>query len=110
MLADSKNAEDIQVLDLRGVSTITDYFVICSGGSMPHLKAIYREVKEKLKEEHEVHPYLSDGQPESQWIVLDYGDVMVHIFHRSKRDHWALESLWSDTPRLDWAAAEPAQA
>lgn len=103
--ADEKKAEDIKVLDLRGISTITDYFVICSGSSMPHLKAIRKEIREKLKEEHGVDPQFSDGNPESQWIVLDYGDVMVHIFHRSKRELYALDDLWSDAPRVELAAA-----
>ena len=86
ILADSKQAEDIRVLDLRDVSTITDFFVICSGGSTPHLKAIHKEIREKLKEEHGITPHSSEGNIESHWVVLDYGDVMVHIFHRSKRD------------------------
>jgi len=100
--ADEKQAEDIRVLDLRGISSITDYFVICTGGSMPHLKAIRKEIHEKLKEDQGIHPQYSDGNPESMWMVLDYGNVMVHIFHRSKRELYALEDLWSDAPRLDW--------
>ncbi len=108
--ADNKNADDIQILDLRGVSTITDFFVICSGGSMPHLKAIQKEIREKLKEEHDLVPHLSEGQPESLWVVLDYVDVMVHIFHHTKRGHYALETLWSDAPRIEFTPSVAAQA
>ncbi len=98
--ADDKQAEEITVLDLRGISTITDFFVICSGSSKPHLKAIQREIRERLKEEKETTTYSSDGKPESEWVVLDYGDVIVHIFHQTKRDHFALEDLWGDAPRI----------
>ena len=73
---------------------------------MPHLKAIRKEVREQLKVEHEVVQQYSDGKAESLWMVLDYGDVIVHIFHREKRDLYALEDLWSDAPRVEWQAAE----
>lgn len=108
-LAWQKKAEDIVILDLRGLSNITDYFVICSGTSKPHLKAIRTEVKAKLRDQSGVAASSADGEPESQWMVLDYGDVIVHIFHRSRRDFFALEDLWSDAPRVDWAP-EPATA
>lgn len=100
--ADEKQAEDIRILDLRGISTITDYFVICTGGSMPHLKAIRKEIREKLKEEHGLAAMSSDGNAETQWIVLDYSDVLVHIFHKSRRDHYALEELWGDAPVIEF--------
>ena len=100
--ADDKQAEEIVVLDLQGISTITDFFVICSGSSKPHLKAIQREIREKLKDEHETAPIsAADGKPESEWIVLDYGDVIVHVFHSEKREHFALEDLWGDAPRVE---------
>ena len=102
--ADNKQAEDIRVLDLRGLSTITDFFVLCTGTSLPHLKAIRREIQEKTSSIHEVKPYSSEGNPESHWIVLDYGDVVVHIFHTEKRGVYALEDLWSDAPQIEWRA------
>lgn len=98
--ADGKQAEDIVILDLTGISTITDFFVICTGGSLPHLKAIRRGVAEKLLEEHEVKDFARDGAPESHWMILDYGDVILHVFHEDKRDNYALEDLWSDAPRV----------
>ena len=99
--ADDKLAEEITLLDLRGLSSITDFFLICSGTSRPHLKAIHGEIRDKLKNEHSIAPQHSDGQGDSQWVVLDYTDVMVHIFHHSRRSHFALEDLWGDAPRVE---------
>lgn len=90
------------VLDLREISTFTDFFVICSAGSEPQLKAIAGEIEARLKEEHGVRPIAVDGFPASQWIVLDYLQVVVHIFHREKRAFYSLEDLWGDAPRLEW--------
>ena len=88
------------VLDLREISTFTDFFVICSGTSEPHLKAIAGEIETRLREDHKTRPAAVDGFPTSQWIVLDYLQVIVHVFHREKRDFYSLEDLWSDAPRL----------
>jgi ribosome-associated protein len=88
------------VLDLREISSFTDYFLICSGTSEPHLKAIAGELQGRLRDEHDVRPHAVDGFPMSQWIVLDYSGVVVHIFHQSKREFYSLEDLWSDAPRL----------
>ena len=87
-------------LDLRGISSFTDFFVICSGTSEPHLKAIAGEVQERLKKDQGVSPSAVDGYPMSQWIVIDFYDVLVHIFHTEKRAFYSLEDLWSDAPRL----------
>ena len=87
-------------LDLRGISSFTDFFVICSGTSEPHLKAIINEVEERLRKDHGIRPSAIDGFPASQWIVADYSDVVLHIFHTSKRSYYSLEDLWSDAPRL----------
>ncbi|MEM0896276.1 MAG: ribosome silencing factor [Verrucomicrobiota bacterium] len=94
--ADDKQADDIRILDLRGISSITDYFVICTGTSMPHLKAIRREIDEKIGEHHGLEPYSKEGTPESHWVVIDYGDVIAHVFHSEQRAQFALEDLWSD--------------
>lgn len=88
-------------IDLRGISTFTDFFIICSGTSEPHLKAIASELREKLREDYDVKPLAVDGFPVSQWVVADYSDVVVHIFNRDKRDFYSLEDLWSDAPRLE---------
>jgi ribosome-associated protein len=97
------------LLDLRGISTFTDFFVLCSGTSEPHLKAIAQEIETKLKEEHAIRAVAIDGFPASQWIVLDYLQVVVHIFHRDKRDFYSLEDLWGDAPRIAWESTAPAR-
>jgi ribosome-associated protein len=87
-------------IDLRGISSFTDFFVICSGTSEPHLKAIAGEIEESLKKDNKISPVAVDGYPMSHWIVIDYSDVVVHIFHEQKRSFYSLEDLWSDAPRL----------
>ncbi len=98
------------VLDLREISTFTDFFVICSGTSEPHLKAIAGAIESGLREEHGVRPAAVDGFPASQWIVLDYMQVIVHVFHQERRDFYSLEDLWSDAPRLEIAGLEQGTA
>ena len=88
------------VMDLRGISTFTDFFVLCSGNSEPHLKAIANGIEERLREDYDIRQAAVDGFPASQWIVLDYLQVIVHVFHRDKREFYSLEDLWSDAPRL----------
>jgi len=95
------------VLDLQGISSFTDYFVICSGTSEPHLRAIAGEIEERLKDEEGIRAVSVDGFPASQWIVLDYMQVIVHVFRREKREFYSLEDLWGDAPRVSW---EPADA
>ena len=93
------------MLDVRGISTFTDFFVICSATSEPQLKAIANEIQTRLKEDHGVRAVAMDGFPASQWIVLDYLEVVVHIFHRDKRAFYSLEDLWGDAPRVEWENA-----
>ena len=94
------------MLDLRGISTFTDFFVICSATSEPQLKAIASEIGTQLKEERGRRPVAIDGFPASQWIVLDYLQVVVHVFHRDKRAFYSLEDLWGDAPRIEWETAQ----
>ena len=98
--ATEKKAQNIVALDLREISTFTDFFVICSGSSEPQLKAIAGEIEDRLRKEHGLKPAAVDGFPTSQWIVLDYGSVVVHIFHEVKRELYGLEDLWGDAPQL----------
>ena len=90
------------MLDLRGISSFTDFFVICSGASEPQLKAIANEIETRLREDHSLRPVAVDGYPASQWIVLDFLQVVVHIFHCDKRAFYSLEDLWGDAPRTEW--------
>jgi ribosome-associated protein len=99
-LADNKKAEDIVILDVRKVSSVTDYFVIASGTSEPHLRAIVDELTDKLKQEHNLRPKAIDGTWHTAWIVLDYFDVIVHVMRTDVRDRYDLETLWGDAPRV----------
>lgn len=105
--ADDKKAEDLVVLDMRGISTFTDFFVIGSGASEPQLKAMASSIREQTRETLGRHPNSADGYPISQWIVLDYGDVIVHLFQSEKREFYGLENLWSDAQRLDLSVELP---
>jgi ribosome-associated protein len=98
--ADDIQAEDIVVLDLRGLSSIADYFVICTASSVPHLKAVSRDIRAKTEEAIGEKPRSSEGDASSLWIVIDYVDVVVHIFHAELRDVYCLEDLWSDAPEV----------
>lgn len=99
-LADNKKAENIVVLDMREVSSIADYFVIASGTSDPHLRAISEEITEHLSKHHGLRPRGVDGTLQTAWLVLDYFDVIVHIMRPDVRDHYDLETLWGDAPRV----------
>lgn len=79
--------------------------MICSGTSEPHLKAIAGEIETKLKEDHAIRAVAIDGFPASQWIVLDYLQVVVHVFHQEKREFYSLEDLWGDAARMEWETA-----
>jgi ribosome-associated protein len=99
-LADNKKAEDIVVLDVREISSITDYFVIASGTSEPHLRAISDEIVNKLRDDHGVRPRAIDGNLETAWLVMDYFDVIVHVMRGDVRERYDLETLWGDAPRV----------
>lgn len=100
-LADRKKAENIVILDVRGVSNITDYFVIASGTSDPHLRAILEEIDDRLREDYAMRPNAVEGKWPSNWIVLDYIDVIVHVMRTDVRETYDLENLWGDVPRIE---------
>lgn len=108
-LADDKKAEDIVILDVRKISSVTDYFVIASGTSDPHLRAIVDEIAETIKEEHGLAPNGKDGTVHGAWVVLDYFDVIVHIMRADVRQRYDLEGLWNDAPRVKPRAAATAR-
>jgi ribosome-associated protein len=99
-LADNKKAENIIILDVRKISSITDFFVIASGTSEPHLRAITNEITDKLRADCHVRPRAVDGTLQATWQVLDYFDVIVHIMRTDVRERYDLESLWGDAPRV----------
>ena len=99
-LADNKKAEDIVILDVRELSSVTDYFVIASGTSEPHLRAIVDEITDKLREDCHLRPKAVDGTLQAAWVVLDYFDVIVHVMRNDVRERYDLETLWGDAPRV----------
>ncbi|MDK2799410.1 MAG: ribosome-associated protein [Clostridiales bacterium] len=99
-ILDDKKAKDIEVLDISNVSLLADYFVICSGNSTTQIKALADEVEEKLAELGYI-PIHKEGYSSSSWILLDYGEIVVHIFHYESRSFYNLEHLWSDARSVD---------
>lgn len=99
-IANDIHAEDIMVLDMRKLITLTDYFVICTATSVPHLKAVARDLRHKTEEALGEVPRSTDGDASSLWMVIDYVDVIVHIFHNQLREVYSLENLWADAPRV----------
>src|SRR3954447_3420456 len=97
--AADKKAIDIVALDLRGIAGYTDYFLICSGGSDRQAKAIHDGIHEGMKKEHGVLPRRVEGLPEARWVLMDYLDVVVHIFVPETREHYRLEQLWGEAPK-----------
>ena len=87
------------VLDVRGLSSVTDYFLVCSGRSTTHLRTIVDAIREAMKAA-ETRPLHGEGAPESGWMLLDYGDVLVHVFLEDTRAYYALERLWGDAPSI----------
>lgn len=92
---EDKKAKDINTIDIRNLSIIADYFVICNGTSTTHIKSLSDEVEYKLSEEG-VRIFRKEGYESARWILLDYGDIIVHIFHEEDRSFYNLERLWRD--------------
>jgi ribosome-associated protein len=93
-VVEDRKAEDILLLDLRPDVVIADFFVICSGNSDRQLRALADNVREKVKEQYSVLPYSTEGVAESGWVLMDYGDIVVHLFSDDKRQFYDLEGLW----------------
>ena len=93
-LVEDKQAADIVLLDIRPISIVADYFVICSGNSERQLNALTRDITDTLKREAQVSPLHSEGDPSSGWVLLDYSDVVVHVFAPREREYYRLEELW----------------
>ena len=98
--AQDKRATDLTVLDVRGISSVTDYFLVCSGRSTTHVETIVDAVRAELRTEG-VRPLHAEGVAESGWVLLDYGDVLVHVFLEETRVYYALERLWGDAPVME---------
>jgi ribosome-associated protein len=98
--ADNKKAENIVILDVRDLSSVTDYFVIASGTSEPHLRAIVDEITDGLRDEYDLRPTRKDGTLQGAWVVLDFFDVIVHVMRADARERYDLEGLWGDAARV----------
>lgn len=101
-IADEIQGERIRLWDMRGVSNLTDYMLVCSGSSMPHLRAVSREIEGRMRDEHGVRPVNAEGKADTKWVVIDYIDVMVHVMHEEMREFYGLEDLWADAKELVW--------
>ena len=94
-----RKAIDLVVLDVTSLSSVTDYFLVCSGRSTTHLASITEAIRAELKQDG-VRPLHAEGTTESGWVLLDYGDVLVHAFLEDTRAYYALERLWGDAPSI----------
>jgi ribosome-associated protein len=105
--AADKKAIDVVELDLRGVSGYTDFFVVCSGNTERQAKAIHDGINEGLKKDHGMLPRRVEGLPEARWILIDYLDVVVHVFTPETRGFYRLEQLWGDVPVRRYEPGQP---
>lgn len=100
--AEDKKAVDVVALNLSDVSLIADYFVICHGNSEVQVQAIVTDIRKKA-EENGVHVRGIEGMDAARWVLVDLGDVVVHVFHRDEREFYNLERLWSDAKAVEFA-------
>ncbi|MGH7950723.1 MAG: ribosome silencing factor [Limisphaerales bacterium] len=98
--ADNRKAENIVILDVRNLSSVTDYFVIASGTSEPHLRAIVDEITDRLRNDYDLRPVRKEGSAQGAWIVLDFFDVIAHVMRADVRERYDLEGLWGDAARV----------
>ena len=107
--AAAKQAADVTILDVHGLIVITDYFVIASGQTDRQVKTIVEEVEKAVRDLGE-KPVRREGEADSRWVLLDYVDVVVHVFAEEEREYYDLERLWRDAPRIRWNGSEHAAA
>ena len=100
-IAYDRKAENIIRLDLKEYSAVSDYFVLCTATSEPHIRAIAERIQRDVLEQLKTKPLHVDGSPESHWMIVDFGTVMVHIMDEDTRALYQLESLWGDAPKTD---------
>ena len=100
-----KKGQDIVLLEVGDLFVITEVFVIATGNSRPHVQSLVDRVEGFLKDEAGRKPLRDEGRSEAEWVLLDYGEIMVHVFQRSSREYYDLERLWRDAPVIDWSPA-----
>ena len=104
-----KKAEDILILDVRGLTSIADFFILCSGRSNRQVKAIADSIVVDLKK-HKIKPLSVEGTAEGHWVLLDYGHVIIHVFYEPVREFFDLEGLWMDAKRITTAGMKKSQS
>jgi ribosome-associated protein len=104
--ADAKKATDLEILEVADILAVVDLFALVTASNERHLKALADEVERALREEDGRKPLRREGSPESGWVLLDYGDIVVHVFSSEQRGFYALERLWADVPRRDTETGE----
>lgn len=102
--ADDKHAQDLEVFEAEKNTDIADYFVICTGTSTTNVKAISDNIEKEMKEKLNIYPHHTEGYREGNWILLDFGNIVVHIFMGETRRFYSLERLWHDAKRLDFSS------
>lgn len=100
-LLDKKKASSVRVLKVRDLTVLTDYFVLASGTSTTHVKSLAEELDYQLEHDHNVHPLRTEGSDSRSWVVLDYGEVIVHVFTPEAREFYDLDHLWADGEEVD---------
>lgn len=99
-VADDKRAQDIAILNMQGISVMADYFMICQGNSERQVEAIARDLKDAAQKDG-IEVKRMEGLDKARWILIDMGDVIVHVFHKEEREYYQLEKLWGDAPRIE---------
>ncbi len=100
-VANDRKADNIKILEMSGLSVIADYFVLCTANSEPHIKAIANRIGKEVREHCAIRPKSVEGTAASEWILMDYFSVIVHIMTPAMRDNFRLESLWGDAPEIE---------
>jgi ribosome-associated protein len=104
---DDKKGEDVMLLDLSGLLVVTDVFVVASGTSTRHVKSLVEDAEEALRA-HDRRPLRREGMDHGEWVLLDYGDVVIHVFDRPTRAYYELERLWADAPTIEFEPSSSA--
>lgn len=104
--ADEKKARELSILEVADILSVVDLFVLATAGSDRQLNAVADEIERVLRDEHDRKPSRREGTPESGWVLLDYGDIVCHLFSTEQREFYSLERLWADVPRRDIETGE----
>ncbi len=101
-----KKGIDLKLLDVRSISTLTDYLLLASGRSDRQVQAIAENIKTELKDQHNILPLAIEGMDKGRWVLIDYGEFMVHVFQQAVREFYDLEGLWSEAPEVELAQTD----